>query len=89
MPIQAASLTLPSGGEAVLVVFGAIVACSNPNPAFVLILAALAPPLADPHTAPWPLLPPSAEIKILPLSVRARDPLYTHAADLQGGHFSH
>ena len=70
-------------------VFGAIVACSNPNPAFVLILSALAPPLADPHTAPWPLLPPSAEIKILPLSVRARDPLHTHAADLQGGHFSH
>ena len=28
------------------------------NPAFVLILAALAPPSADPHTAPWPILPP-------------------------------
>ena len=54
-------------------VFGAIVA-SNPNPAFVLILAALAPPFADPHTAPWPLLP--SEIKILPLCVRAHDPLH-------------
>ena len=50
------SWSLPSAAR-LLVVFGAIVA-SNPNPDSVLILATLAPLLADQHTAPWPLLPP-------------------------------
>jgi hypothetical protein len=46
------------------------------------------PPLADPHTAPWPLLTPRDKGSP-PHSVRARVTRCTHAADLQGGHFSH
>ena len=72
-PASRARSKFPPSAARLLVVFGAMVA-STPNPAFVLILAALAPPLADPHR-PRPLLP---EMKRLPLSVRARVPLAAH-----------